>query len=413
MKTGATLEGPAAATANGESCAAAPVRRRHLFFIAGFDPKSPRWYQALYRKQARRQQKLNGLTIRVEPQQIRPTAFSTAWQLHAAAASGTVETVHEMLQWDDIVRRHWSHSAWRVLFDGLRSVIYGLRDGAVQRMYRLFRPPVYATFLPLVVLALCVSIALALGLGVAHLLADGEHLAPLPAYAVGVFIAAALLAGSVALVHRIQITWLLRLVRFTVLQAQGRVPELEKRLSQFANRVAEVASARPEAGSDPVDEILIVGHSVGATLAIGLIARLLERMPDLNGDRYPRLSLLSLGHCIPLLSALGPAQALRNDLQRVADSDIDWLDISAPIDWAAFPGIDPVSAAGLQAAAADWHPKMLSPRFHKLFGHAAYARLKRNRFQVHLQYLMASERPGAYDYFAITAGTQRLRERFD
>ena len=173
------------------------------------------------------------------------------------------------------------------------------------------------------------------------------------------------------------------------------------------------ANAQPANGSDKVDEILIVGHSVGATLAIGLLARLLERQPDLNGDRNPRISLLSLGHCLPLLSALSPAQALRDDLQRVANSAVDWLDITAPIDWAAFPGVDPVTAAGLPAVAAGWHPKLLSPRFHKLFSPEAYARLKRSRFQVHLQYLMASERPGAYDYFAITAGAQRLRDRFD
>ena len=37
---------------------------------------------------------------------------------------------------------------------------------------------------------------------------------------------------------------------------------------------------------------------------------------------------------------------------------------------------------------------------------------RRNRYQVHMQYLMAAERTGVYDYFAITAGAQRLRDRF-
>ena len=102
----------------------------------------------------------------------------------------------------------------------------------------------------------------------------------------------------------------------------------------------------------------------------------------------------------------------------MAQSSIPWLDVSAPIDWAAFPAVDPVAGAGLPpvpgvASGADpWHPQLVSPRFHQLFGPEAYARLKANRFQVHLQYLMAAERPGPYDYFGITAGAQTLQQRF-
>ncbi|PKP83835.1 MAG: hypothetical protein CVT80_11685, partial [Alphaproteobacteria bacterium HGW-Alphaproteobacteria-2] len=43
---------------------------------------------------------------------------------------------------------------------------------------------------------------------------------------------------------------------------------------------------------------------------------------------------------------------------------------------------------------------------------ATWARLKRRFFRLHFQYLCAFDRPGDYDYFAITAGPQRLAERF-
>lgn len=398
---------------------ARPVRRRHVFFIAGFDPKSPRYYHALYRSQAKRQTAVSGMAIQIDKARSQPGPHSTAWAVEAQGASGPVHTVYELLQWDDIVRAHWSPSPWRVLIDGIRTVLFGLRDGAVQRMYRLYRPPVYATFFPLVLLLLCALLAAAVGLGVGSGLAATVALPRGLATGAGAAVALVLLWQALLLVHRVQFTWLLRLVRFTHLHAEGKVPGMDQRLAAFAERIAEVMATPPSEASDGgPDEVLVVGHSVGATLAMSVLARALERSPALGTQRAaqiparPAFALLSLGQCIPLMSALSPAQALRGDLQTVANSPIPWLDISAPIDWAAFPGVDPVAGAGLPPAPPGWHPRLLSPRFHQLFGPETYARLKRNRFQVHLQYLMASERPGAFDYFAITAGPQTLSARF-
>lgn len=389
-----------------------PVRRRHVFFIPGFDRKSERYYHTLYRNQARRQAAAApDLRIRVGKERSPTGLHGSSWTLHADSAAGTVDTCFEVLQWDDIVSAHWATSPGRVLLDGIRTVLFGLKDGAVQRMYRLFRPPVYAVFFPLVVLALSTLLAALVGLGLARV-ATAWALPPPAAAVIGTGSALLLAWGALRLVHRIQITWLLRLVRFTHLQSTGRVPGIDARLAAFAERIGDVAANAEH------DEVLVIGHSVGATLAVQVLARALERDPALGlprpgpGGRPACFALLSLGHCIPLLSALSPAAALRQDLQRVALSPIDWLDISAPIDWAAFPAVDPVTGAGLPAAPSGWHPLLLSPRFHQLFGPEAYARLKRNRFQVHLQYLMAAERPGPYDYFAITAGPQTLRARF-
>lgn len=410
------------ATPRPHPCAAgvgAPaVRRRHVFFIAGFDPKSARWYHALVRSQARKQAAVNAMVIEVDKARTPTGPHGTAWAMrsHAPDGSAAVETQFELLQWDDIVREHWSSSPARVVFDGLRTVLFGLRDGAVQRMYRLFRPPVYAVFLPLGVLAVSTLLAVAAGAAAGRIAHAAPGVSAAAAVALGTATATLLAWLALRAVHRIQITWLLRLVRFTHRQATGRVAGLDERLAGFAQRIGAVRAA------GGVDEVLVVGHSVGATLALGVLARALEADPQL-GDTLPEVqpgehtsgpvAFLSLGHCIPLLSALSPAVDLRRDLGRVAASRIDWLDMSAPIDWAAFPGIDPVAAAGLPPAPAGWHPRLLSPRFHLLFGPEAYLRLKRNRFQVHLQYLMASERPGLYDFFAITAGPRTLRARFD
>jgi hypothetical protein len=398
------------------------VRRRRVFFIAGFDPKRPRYYHALYRSQARKQAAVSGLRLQVDTERREPWAHGSSWSVQSEAeadpAGDAVQTDYEMLCWDDIVRNHWADSAWRVWVDGLKTVLFGLRDGAVQRMYRLYRPPVYATLFPLVALLLSALLATALGLVLGWVLARHAAWPVAAAWGSGAAAALALTLLAAQAVHRIHFTWLLRLVRFTHLQCTGRVPELEARLDAFAERIH--AALQPADGEPAPDEVLVVGHSVGATLAIGVLARLLDRQAAAaaaagpGAAPGPRLPvLLSLGHCLPLMTSLSPASRERQDLARVAASPIAWLDVSAPIDWAAFPAVDPVAGAGLPAEPPGWHPLLVSPRFHQLFGPEAYARLKRNRFQVHLQYLMAAERPGRYDYFAVTAGPQTLRERFE
>ena len=47
-----------------------------------------------------------------------------------------------------------------------------------------------------------------------------------------------------------------------------------------------------------------------------------------------------------------------------------------------------------------------------MFHAAAYRRLKRDKFNLHFQYLMAGERVTDYDYFAITAGSRYLAQRY-
>ena len=70
-------------------------------------------------------------------------------------------------------------------------------------------------------------------------------------------------------------------------------------------------------------------------------------------------------------------------------------------------------AAQLAARAAHWvPPKRLSPRFAQMFDETTYAQVRADKYRCHFQYLMASHIPGAYDYFAITAGAQRLGDRF-
>src|SRR5690606_38958692 len=105
-------------------------------------------------------------------------------------------------------------------------------------------------------------------------------------------------------------------------------PELEARMAEFGRAIAAALAG-------PADEVLVVGHSSGAHLAVSVLADLIRqgKVPA-NG---PALGFLSLGQVIPMVSFLPEARRLRADLHYLSQRDeLFWLDVTAPGDGCAF-----------------------------------------------------------------------------
>ncbi|NHX27959.1 hypothetical protein HA397_28885, partial [Escherichia coli] len=100
-------------------------------------------------------------------------------------------------------------------------------------------------------------------------------------------------------------------------------PELEVRMDEFRAQIADALN-------DPaLDEVLVVGHSSGAHLAVSILADLIRNreMPE----RGPALSFLSLGQVVPMVSFLPRATRLRTDLHFLAARpELTWVDVTAP-----------------------------------------------------------------------------------
>jgi hypothetical protein len=383
-----------------------PVRRRHVFFFSGFDPKGAAYYHRIYREQAQRQGRLNGSTYEVGAR-TRTSDGHTRWPVRATApdGQGRVDTVYEYLRWDDIVRAQWPRSAGGVVRASLRA--YRAALGPARRAWPVAPRAVMLLFYPALCWCLVLLLATAWGLSVASL---AQRLGPTgsmwPALW-GAAAGAACLWAAWWLEGRLHTSWLLRIFAFAHAWATGRVPGLQARLEEAAEQVCKPLA-------DPnVDEVLLVGFSVGSIWAVSVADRCALRVGP-HAPALGRLSVLTLGHCVPLLGLVSEAQAFRDALQRVAVlAPLCWVDVSAPGDWGSFALVDPVPlCAPADAAAGAVNPRLLaSPRFHTLFGSQAYARLKKDKRRMHMQYLMAGERAGVYDYFALTAGPLGLRER--
>ncbi|MEM7521704.1 MAG: hypothetical protein AAF307_11775, partial [Pseudomonadota bacterium] len=162
--------------------------------------------------------------------------------------------------------------------------------------------------------------------------------------------------------------------------------------------------------AEDVDEVLVVGHSSGAHLAVSTLADLIRqgRVPEAG----PTLSLLSLGQVVPMVSFLPMAQRLRADLAFLsARREVTWVDVTAPGDGCSFALCDPVAVSGV-APPDRSGPLVFSAAFTQTLSPDRLRALRWRFFRLHFQYLCAFDQPQDYDYFQITGGPQTLAQRY-
>jgi len=387
------------------------VLRRRVFYIPGYDPIHPRRYRELYRKEGAAQAAISGYGITLRPKNDGGTY---GWQVDGQFGPDPVQMTCEVLVWSDIVRDSMSNTIPATYLQLLRTAWVYIGSGALARLMRLRKGPVIAALYPVVFLLAQLGLALLAGWLVIRLTSVGLDLSgwnnSLAGTVVqfGAWLAAAGAGWSVlrwfrARDGRFFAYYLMHDYAFSAHLRGANPPALEDRMQTFGEAVAAALQ-------EPVDEVLVVGHSSGAHLAVSVLADLIRagRVPQ-DG---PDLAFLSLGQVVPMLSFLPDAQRLRADLQYLSESDaLTWVDVTAPGDGCAFALCDPVSVSGVARQGKRW-PLVLSAAFTQTLSPARWKELRWRFFRLHFQYLCAFDRPGDYDYFAITAGPVPLAARY-
>lgn len=387
------------------------VARRRVFYVPGFDPFPPRRYRELYRKESAKQADISGYRIAQSPN---PAADGFGWRVQGDIG-GPVTADIDVLVWSDIVGASMGRSIAATYWQMVRTAWTYTASGTLRRVMWLRKGPVIAALYPLGVLIAQFAVAIAL-LFLVHALWAMAAASVLPARTGHLFqflSGVGWVLGAVAAIYALRwfkshdgkvfAHYLMHDYAFTA-QNGGAYPlELETRLAQFADRVAEALAS-------DVDEVLVVGHSSGAYLAVSILADLIRqgRVPAVGPD----LALLTLGQVIPMASFLPKAQRLRRDLHDVAASDqLMWVDVSAPGDGCAFALCDPVAVSGVDPDTKHG-PLVVSAAFTQTLAPDTWAQLRWRFFRLHFQYLCAFDRPGDYDYFQVTAGPLTLAERY-
>ncbi|MBC7139322.1 MAG: hypothetical protein H5U17_11400 [Defluviimonas sp.] len=386
------------------------VARRRVFYIPGYDPIHPRRYRELYRREGAEQARLCGYALALGP---KAAGGTYGWHVTAQIEGAGTEADIDVLVWSDIVRGSMGQSVGATYGQLLRTSWAYVGSGALLRLMRLRKGPMIAALYPVGMLLLQLALALLAGWGGGALAAWGltaagllGWLAALAGWAAAAGVAALVLVRFRRADARFYAYYLMHDFAYAARWNGANPPELEARMAAFGNTIAAALT-------EDWDEVLVIGHSSGAHLAISILADLIRagRVPA----EGPELSLLTLGQVVPMVSFLPRATRLRRDLRDLSRrEELTWVDVTAPGDGCAFALCDPVAVSGVAPPGKRW-PLVLTAAFTRTLSPARWKALRWRFFRLHFQYLCAFDAlPGAaddYDYFRITAGPRTLAAR--
>jgi len=379
------------------------VRRRHVIYVEGYDPRGPEVYYQLFRHECDRFQHERPVRLTLHPLELESPDFAR-WRLNAQTPNWRVTTCYDFVRLERFIGTDTAGPMPLHVLRGLAWIVEDLVNGTQLRIFRAsWRFGLHLLGIQLLLLAgLALSVAIAIGVGYAALIGLG-----LPA---PIDIASAIAAGLVALLllqpiakrwFVIQITncWV-TLRRF----GRGGATWIDQVIEASARRLVAAAAA-----SD-ADELVLVGHSTGCVIATAIMVRALELDPDL-GRKGPRLVLLSLGSVMPAVALDRAAGKMREMVRRLAvEPTLAWVDCRSRKDIMNFAYLDPVAGIGVEVGPERCNPLTWMIRFKDMVSPESYRRLRRSFFRMHFQFIMASERPSPYDYIFLVGGPAPIPE---
>ena len=385
------------------------VRRRRVFYIPGYDPFHPRRYRELYRKESAAQAEISGYEIDLRAKKANgPYGWEVAARIDGVVTRAEVE----VLVWSDIVRNSMDQGIPGTYLQLFRTAWTYVISGALRRLMWLRKGPVIAALYPVAMLLAQFFTAYLAGAILGNLLLWLAALLgwTLPGWLESLIWWPVMIAVLVVLLRKFRgldnklfAYYLMHDYAYSAQLNGANPPELEARMAEFGERIAEALQ-------QDVDEVLVVGHSSGAHLAVSILADLIRagHVPNTGPD----LGFLSLGQVVPMMSFLPKAHRLRGDLRYLSIRDeLAWVDVTAPGDGCAFALCDPVAVSGVSPPNQKW-PLVLSAAFTQTLSPERWKELRWRFFRLHFQYLCAFDRPKDYDYFQITAGPLSLRARY-
>jgi len=381
------------------------VQHRHIIYVQGYDPRGLAQYYRMFRTELRKFGKLYGLTATTTRPESAADGETATWTIETKGPDWQTRTRYDFLRTEDFIQNDLAWPIWRTVF---RAVIIYWRlvfDGTIKRFWKAnWRFATFITYPHFLLLNEAVwsaAIATAFGLGLQALGVPGFLST---AASAALFIA---VLGTV-LKYTESRTYLLYLLSDTIWTwefSHRQRPEWDRRIDRFAKHLVAVVN------TGDADEIVLVGHSSGSFLGAEILARALQLDPEL-GRHGPRVVLLTLGGNLPIVGFHAASGEFREHLRRLAvEPSIDWIDCQSRKDVMNFYPFDPIAAHGIDAGRARRNPTVVPVRFREIISPEHYNRFRWKFFRVHFQFVMANERPHAYDFFMIVTGPVPLRER--
>lgn len=355
---------------------------KDVFYLGGFDPRSPKYYYSLFKKNALKTSALAGKKADISSMK-QDESFEISCD--------DTQINYHFLPWHDVVKENFVKNS----FD-LFSVMLIYARFCAQPLLRTYKHShmqligaLYPFFYVLFTYAL-------LFCALYFLLKSFDF--SLEFCALGVLL---LVLGAKIIFwlgSKIHVFWLLGIYIFCLKYAQGKIPD--EKITSFAERILEALKQNQNRADY---EVLVLSHSVGTILAISVLAKVIELAKAQNID-ISALRLVMLGSCIPLVSFHNCCEFYKEQMRVLASSRIPCYDLSSKIDGACFPLFNYAKALNISAPNLEF----LSVRFFKIYSPKTYKKIRYAWYKVHFLYLMATEIKGGYDFFGIICAANKL-----
>lgn len=381
------------------------VRHRHIIYIQGYDPRGLAQYYRMFRTELRKFGRLYPLSATISRPKVAGDDEIASWTIETKSDDWQTKTSYDFLRFEDFIQRDLASPIWRTVFQAVwiywRLVFSGTIGRFAGANWRFATFITYPHFVLLLEALACAAIAFVFEKGLDALGIPGPFSI---AAAAAIFVA---LIGTV-LKYTENSTYVLYLLSDTIWTWQfshRQRPEWDARIDRFARHLVNVAR---DSGAD---EIVVVGHSSGSFLGVEMLARALKLDPALARHRS-RVVLLTIGGNFPIVGFHTAAADFRDHLRQLAvEPSIDWIDCQARKDVMNFYQFDPIASHGIDVGALRRNPTVVPVRFRDIVKPEHYNSFRWKFFRVHFQFVMANERPHAYDFFMIVCGPIPLMAR--
>lgn len=365
------------------------VKKRIVLHFPGFEPLDAGMHRQRYERAAAQSAGTWNLSIGTGALENAPVAPSFA--VEAAGEGWETDSRIHILDHNDLISGLRSRSLIRRIatgyLNGARVIFFGGASGYFRHAWRFGLFFLFPFLLMAFGIAACAVIAVVpvfAGLSLWNVLWS------LPV-ALAIFV-----LGFVPLAERLHTVHLFDDWDLAVGLARLGSPGVEDRLAACA------AQAR-DAFAEAADEYLVTSHSMGASMAVHTIGKLLEEDPRIFDGK--RVVFVTLGSGLLQCALLRPATVLRERIGLIARCpEIFWLDVHCLTDVINFYKVRAVAAAGHTDAP---QANIMTIRFKAMLAPERYRRIKRQFLRVHRQYVLGSERRSMFDFTLMTAGPLR------
>ena len=374
------------------------IARRHVFHVAGYDPYDPAGQHRRFRREL--DTFATTWNVSASASDMAQQGDVASWTVTTRGPDWSVETTFEPLAWHDIVRTDLARPAWSRLAAGAAAFADIVASGTFLRYFTASHRYAFFFLVPFLEVVLFAAVGALAGyvLAGALLLAGAARAAVAIAIAIVLFRLLMHWPGRRWRVEQGLADWI-----FARDYMCGRRPDVEARLDRFAERL--VACVRGGAA----DEIVVVGHSLGATFVVDLVTRALARDPDL-GRRGPAVAVLTIGATIPKIALHPGGTRLRGCAETVAgEPDIFWVEYQARDDAISFYKFHPVTLRTIGPGGDPAQPLVRRVQFHEMMTARDFRRYRLSFMRLHYQFVMANAQRALYDYFMIVCGPLSLR----